>query len=49
MLSGQIKYYVADPNTEGIVPNDTTKPALATTQDGTGSVFTWNVSLQLWN
>lgn len=45
----QIVYYVADPNAEAVVPGDLTQPGFATTEDGSGAIFTWNVSLQLWN
>jgi len=47
--SQEIYYYVSDPNTEAIVPNDPDLPAIAYQQDGAGPVFGWNVALQLWN
>ena len=40
--------YTADPNTEGLKPADTTKPALAYSSDGSGPVFGWSVALQKW-
>lgn len=47
--SQEIYYYVSDPNTESIVPDDPNLPAIAYQQDGAGPVFGWNVALQIWN
>lgn len=47
--SGQLKYYLVDPNSELIVPDDQTKPAFAATKDGTGSIYSWNVTTLVWN
>jgi hypothetical protein len=40
--------YIADPNTEGLKPADPTKPAVAYSADGSGSMFGWNVAQQKW-
>lgn len=47
--SGQLQYYVADPNAEGILPTDQTKPAFAATKNGTGPIYSWNTTTLLWN
>lgn len=46
--SGQIKIYVTNPNTEGVVPDDVTQPGIAYKDDGTGSTFVWSVSQGQW-
>lgn len=46
---GQIVYYVSDPNTESLVPDDPTAEAIATKEDGAGPFYTWNITLQTWN
>ena len=40
--------YIADPNTEGLTPVDTTKPAVAYSSDGSGAIFGWSVGQQKW-
>lgn len=47
-LVDQVFIYTTDPNTEGLIPDDPTKPALAYKADGTGSMFTWDPAQQLW-
>lgn len=48
--SGQLKYYTTtDPNTDGILPDDQTKPALAFKADGTGSTYVWDTVGLTWN
>ena len=46
--SGQIKFYTADPNVEAVVPNDQTKPAIAYSISGAGSIYGWNPNTLLW-
>jgi len=46
--SGQIKVYTSDPNSEGVLPDNTALPALAYKSDGTGSIYQWVVSGQTW-
>ena len=46
--SGQIKTFVANPNTEGVLPDNTALPAIAYQSDGTGSFMQWIVSGQTW-
>lgn len=47
--SDQIKNYVADPNSEGVVPGDLTKGAIAyPTVAGAGPQYQWDVGDQNW-
>lgn len=46
--SGQIKYYTADPNAEGVVPDDQTQPAIAYALAGNGDIYGWNPSSLTW-
>ena len=47
--SGQIKNYISDPNTELVVPDDLTKPAIAyPTVSGVGPTYYWDVGDQNW-
>lgn len=46
--SGQIKVFTANPNTESVVPTNTALPAIAYQSDGTGSIFVWVISGQVW-
>lgn len=46
--SGQIKTYVADPNAEGVVPDNTALPAQAYKADGTGSIYVWVINTLAW-
>lgn len=46
--SGQIKTYTADPNSEGVVPTNTSTPAVAYSIDGLGSIYTWSIINQNW-
>ena len=46
--SDQIKYYTSDPNTEGIVPGDQSKGAVAIPADGSGPWFSWKTSTLTW-
>lgn len=47
--SDQIKNYVADPNTEGVVPGDLTKGAICyPTVAGAGPNYVWDVGDQNW-
>lgn len=45
----QIVYYEADPNAESLTPNNPNSNAMATKEDGTGPIYTWNITLQTWN
>ena len=47
--SGSVLQYVDDPNTEGVLPSDVSKPALAYSQDGMGSIRQWNTMTLTWN
>lgn len=47
--NGQIRTYTADPNTEGVLPLDQTKPAIAYSLDGSGAIYGWNTTSLLWN
>lgn len=42
--AGQIKSYITDPNTEGVVPDDVTEDAIAYSISGSGSMYGWNGS-----
>lgn len=45
----QVKQYTgANPNADGIVPDDINKPAICYKADGTGPTFTWNTSSHVW-
>ena len=45
----QIKVYVNDPNTEGIVPDDQTKGAIAYPSVAeSGMMFNWNTATLIW-
>lgn len=46
--SAQIKTYIANPNTEGVVPGDVNSPAVAYAADGSGAQFGWDINLQVW-
>lgn len=47
---GQIlEYTLADPTTEGLVPDDPTQPAIAYKQDGSTATYVWNTDTQAWN
>ena len=45
---GSVLQYVTDPNTEAITPTDITKPALAYSASGYGSVRQWNTTNHTW-
>ena len=47
--SAQIVYYTSDPNSESLTPDDVNAEAIATKEDGTGPIYTWNITLQTWN
>ena len=40
--------YVADPNAEGLMPADPTKPGVAYSADGSGSFYGWNTTTLTW-
>ena len=40
--------YINDPNVEGLTPLDPTKPCMAYSQDGTGAIMGWNITLGIW-
>ena len=40
--------YITDPNVEGLRPIDPTKPCIAYSRDGTGSIYGWNINTQTW-
>lgn len=44
--NGQVMIYTAgsNPNADGLVPTDPTKPAVAYSSDGSGSVYGWSGS-----
>jgi hypothetical protein len=44
----QIKIYVADPNAEGIVPDDQALPAIAYSLNAALSNYNWNTSTLQW-
>ena len=46
--TGQIKTYVTDPNSEGVLPDDQTKPAVAYKSDGSGALKNWVVATLTW-
>jgi len=47
--SDQIKIYITDPNSEGIVPDDQTKGAIAyPSVAGAGMMFNWNTLTLIW-
>ena len=46
--SGQIKIYIADPNSEGVVPDDMASPGIAYDDTGTLSTYVWSVIQQQW-
>lgn len=45
---GSVLQYVTDPNNEAITPTDITKPALAYSASGYGSVRQWNTTNHTW-
>lgn len=45
---GQIKTYTTDPNSELVVPDNLTSPAIAYSADGSGSIYGWSVATQSW-
>ncbi len=45
---GQIKYYLADPNGEVVVPDDQTQPAIAITKTG-GTLYSWSTDDLQWH
>jgi hypothetical protein len=45
---GQIVYYVSDPNTEALTPDDTASEAIAVSSTGTGPSYTWEITSQTW-
>ena len=47
--SGSVLQYVTDPNAEAITPTDITKPALAYSTSGYGSIQQWNTTTHTWN
>ncbi len=47
-VAGQIKYYTNDPNVEGIVPDDQSKPAIAIPTSGAGPWFSWSIGSATW-
>lgn len=47
--SGQIKSYTSDPNSEGVLPDDQTLPAIAYSLDGSGAIMGWNTATLVWN
>lgn len=48
--AGQMYIYTgSDPNSDGIIPANTSKPAIAYKLDGTGAIYGWNTTLQIWN
>jgi hypothetical protein len=48
-IGGQMFEYTGpDPTTDGIVPDDPTLPAMAYSQDGSGSTYHWNTNTQAW-
>lgn len=47
--SGQVEFYTAsDPNTQGLIPADITKAAIAYKKDGTGPDYGWNPDTLTW-
>lgn len=46
--SGQIKIYTADPNSEGVVPDNQALPAVVYSADGTLSTQYWNPNTHVW-
>lgn len=46
--NGQIKTYTTDPNTELVVPDSLTDPAVAYSADGSGSFYGWSIATQSW-
>lgn len=46
---GAVMTYTGDdPNTDGIIPTDPTKPALCYKSDGSAATYSWDVNLQIW-
>lgn len=46
--TGQIKTYTSDPTSEGVLPADTSQPAVAYKSDGSGAMYNWVVATQSW-
>lgn len=49
VVNGELLFYTAsDPNSQGLVPTDQTKPAFAYKKDGTGPSYGWNPTNLDW-
>ena len=48
VADGQICSYVADPNSELVLPNDINQDAIAYKQGEAGAIFTWNKTEHVW-
>jgi hypothetical protein len=44
----QVMIYTNDPNSEKLIPQMTNSPALAYSDDGTKSTFSWSIKSQSW-
>jgi len=40
--------YTNDPNVEGLKPASTNKPSIAYKDDGSGAIYGWSITSQMW-